>query len=113
MKDDLGIWLRELATSPIAYGFAAAIARWYMGDRAGGWRNFVSYLTASLFVAWALSLWMIDEGMLPARSGFWLLLFSFVAKDVLIVLISIGAQFRTDPFGLIKRVKDALAGGIK
>lgn len=111
MKDDLRLWLHELATHPAAYGIAAAVARWYLGDRAGGIKGLLGYLSASLLVAWAVSLWMVDEGMMPARGGFYLLLVSFIAKDLLVVLVALATQFRLDPLGMLSRVREALRGG--
>lgn len=71
MKDELREWLAHIAGHPAAYGFAAAVARWWLGDREGGWRAFVGYLACSLLVAWATWLYLADEGMTHTRSGFW------------------------------------------
>jgi hypothetical protein len=113
VKDDLRQWLDQIATHPAAYGLAAAVARWFLGDRDGGIKGLLGYISASLLVAWAAALWIADEGLMPARGGFYLLLISFVAKDVLVVVVSLAAQFRLDPFGVISRVHDALRGGPK
>ena len=40
-----------------------------------------------------------------------MLLLAFAAKDLLIVLASVGLQFRTDPLGVIRRWWEALRGG--
>ena len=111
MRDDIRAWLTELATHPATYGLAAAIARWAIGDRAGGWRSFVGYVAASLLVAWAGSLYLVDESYTGARTGFLLIVLCFVAKDLLVALAGIAQQFRLDPWAVLDRIRSALRGG--
>lgn len=102
--------LSELANHPITYGFGAAIARWMLGDREGGWKTLLSYAACACFVALAGSLYLADEGLTGTRRGFYIIALSFVAKDLLFVVVQVAAQFRKDPFGTFRRVKDALSG---
>ena len=111
MKDDIRQWLTEVAAHPATFGISAAIARWAIGDRAGGWRALIGYMVASLLVAWAMSFYLMDEGLTQPRAAFWLLLMSFVAKDLLVALAGLAQQFRVDPFGVLARVQQALRGG--
>lgn len=113
MKDDLQRFISDVAGHPAAYGIAAALARWLLGDRAGGIKGLLGYLSASLLVAWGAALYLADEGIAPSRGGFYLLLASFVAKDLLVVLVALATQFRLDPLGMLARVRDALRGGPK
>ena len=110
MKDDLRAALAEIASHPATYGIFAALARWAIGDRAGGWRALLGYLSSSLLVAWAGALYLADEEVTGARQGFLLILMSFVAKDLLIALAGIAHQFGADPFAVFERVKRALRG---
>lgn len=111
MKDDLRYWLGEIAAHPATYGVFAALARWAIGDREGGWRALLGYVVASLLVAWAGSLYMADEGYTTARSGFYVLVLAFVAKDLLVALAGLAHQFRLDPWAVLDRVRAALRGG--
>lgn len=111
MKDSIRHLLQEISVHPATYGLFAALARWMLGDRAGGWRALLGYFSASILVAWGASLYMLDEGMSGSRQGFYLLLLAFVAKDLLIALIAVGQQLQKDPVGLLVRLKDALRGG--
>ncbi|MES2958511.1 MAG: hypothetical protein V4792_09995 [Pseudomonadota bacterium] len=114
MKDEFRLWLSEIAAHPAAFGFVAALARWALGDRVGGWRSLFSYVITSLLVAWAASFWLADEvGMSIGRKSFYLLLAAFVAKDVLIALVALSTQFGTNPIEVLQRIRAALAGGPK
>lgn len=110
-RDDLRYWLGEVAAHPASYGFAAAVARWMLGDRAGGLRGLLGYLTAALVVAWGGALYLAGEGVTPERGGFYLLLLCFVAKDLLTALAGLAVQFRADPLGVLWRIRQALRGG--
>lgn len=111
MKDEIRAWLSEMAAHPALYGVCAAIARWLIGDREGGWRAFFGYLAASLLVAWAGALYLEDEGYTAARGGFFLIVMCFVAKDLLIVIAGLAFQARTDPYSVFARIRQALRGG--
>lgn len=113
MKDDLRQALTEIASHPATFGISAAIARWWLGDAIGGWRGLSAYITCSLFVAWSASFYLAEEAMASGRRSFYLLLLAFVAKDLLTAIAAIAAQFRVDPFGVIARIREALAGGPK
>lgn len=113
MKEEFQQALNEIAQHPATYGVFAAIARWWLGDRAGGWRTFIGYVISSLLVAWAGSFYLADEALTSGRRSFYLLLLAFVAKDLLTALATIAGQFRVDPFGVVKRIKEALTGGPK
>ena len=77
----------------------------------GGWRALAGYLTASLLVAWAGALYLADEGYTSSRSGFFLIVLCFVAKDLLVAVAGIAQQFRVDPWSVIARIRQALRGG--
>lgn len=111
MKDDIRQWLTELATHPVTFGVAAALARWAIGDRAGGFKALVGYLLASILVAWAGAFYLADEGLTPPRTAFYLLLLAFVAKDILVALAGMAQQFRVDPLAMLARLHKALRGG--
>lgn len=111
MKDDVRGWLTELAAHPATFGLAAALARWAIGDREGGWRALVGYVAASLLVAWAGSYYLADEGLTQPRQAFYLIVLCFVGKDVLVALAGLAQQFRVDPFALLARLHKALRGG--
>ena len=111
MKDEFRQWVTEIASSPAFYGIFAAFARWRLGDREGGWAALLTYVVCSLFVAWAAWSYMADEVLTEHRRGLYVLLLAFAAKDLLIVLASVGLQFRTDPLGVIRRWWEALRGG--
>jgi len=111
MKDDLRAALAEIAAHPATYGIFAALARWAIGDRAGGWRALLGYLSSSLLVAWAGSLYLADESFTESRSGFLLIVLCFVAKDLLVAVAGIAHQFRLDPFSVLDRIRQALRGG--
>lgn len=111
MRDDLRAWLAEMAAHPATYGIAAALARWAIGDRVGGWKALVGYVAASLLVAWAGSLYLADESYTGARTGFLLIVLCFIAKDLLVALAGIAQQFRLDPWAVLDRVRQALRGG--
>lgn len=113
MKDEFRQALTEIASHPATFGIFAALARWWLGDRVGGWRAFMGYAISSLFVAWAASFYLAEEALTSGRRSFYLLLLAFVAKDLLTALATIAGQFRVDPFGVIKRIKDAISGGPK
>lgn len=111
MKEDLRDWLLEVASHPATYGICAALARWAIGDREGGWRALVGYMTASLLVAWAGALYLADESYTSSRSGFFLIVMCFVAKDLLVAIAGIAQQFRLDPWSVLARIRQALRGG--
>lgn len=111
MKDDLRAFLAEAASHPVTYGICAALARWAIGDKAGGWRALAGYLMASLLVAWAGALYLADEGYTSSRNGFFLIVLCFVAKDLLVAVAGIAQQFRVDPWSVIARIRQALRGG--
>ncbi len=113
MKDELRQALSEIAAHPASYGVGAAVARWWLGDREGGWRALCTYVICAVLVAWGGELYLRGEGYTPDRKGFYLLLLAFVAKDLLTALASIAGQFRVDPFGVLRRVKEAISGGPK
>lgn len=113
MKDEFRAWAMDVATHPATYGLAAALARWAIGDRDGGWRALLGYVVASLLVAWAGSLYMADESYTSARTGFFLIVLCFVAKDLLVALAGIAHQFRIDPWSVLDRVRQAFRGGPK
>lgn len=111
MKEDLRSILTDMAAHPATFGVCAALARWAIGDRAGGWRALLGYVAASLLVAWAGSLYLADESYTSSRSGFFLIVMCFVAKDLLIALAGIAQQFRVDPWSVLARIRQALRGG--
>lgn len=111
MKEELRSWLAEIAAHPATYGICAALARWAIGDKAGGWRALLGYVAASLLVAWAGALYLADEAYTSARSGFFLIVLCFVAKDLLVALAGIAQQFRLDPWAVLDRIRQALRGG--
>lgn len=111
MKEDLRAALNALASHPVTYGIAAAIARWYIGDREGGLKAFLGYVIASAFVALAVAAYLADESMTQARAGFWVTLAAFVARDLLYALAAIAQKFRADPINLALRIWQALRGG--
>lgn len=111
MKDDLRSFLAEIANHPATYGICAALARWAIGDRAGGWRALVGYVASSLLVAWAGALYLADEAYTSSRSGFFLIVLCFVAKDLLVAVAGIAQQFRVDPWSVLARIRQALRGG--
>lgn len=105
--------MTTVASSPIAFGFAAAFARWYLGDRDGGIRGLVGYIAASLFVSWAVSLYLANENIPANRGLFYMLLAAFVARDILVVISAVAVQLRVDPIGLIVRLWTAFKGAQK
>jgi hypothetical protein len=111
MKEELRSALSEIAAHPATYGVFAALARWAIGDRTGGWRALLGYLASSLLVAWAGSLYLADEAYTSARAGFFLIVLCFVAKDLLVALAGIAQQFRLDPWSVVDRIRQALRGG--
>ena len=113
MKDEIRTFLSELAGHPATYGIGAAVARWALGDRAGGWRSFATYIGTSLFVAWIASLYLIDESLTSSRKGVYLVLLAFVAKDFLMALAGLGTQFAANPLEIIRRIRHAMNGGPK
>lgn len=113
MKDELRQALVAIADHPATYGVSAAIARWFIGDRSGGWWAFFSYVICSAFVAWGASFYLADEVLTSGRKTFYLLLLAFVAKDLLTAVLRIAAQFSVDPLGMFTRIKLALFGGPK
>jgi hypothetical protein len=111
MKPELGETIGNLATHPATYGLGAALARYVMGDRKGGWRAFLGQLIISAFVAFAAAQYLADEaGVTAGKRGFYVCLAAFVAKDLLMALIALGAQFARDPLGLVHRLREALRG---
>jgi hypothetical protein len=113
VKDEIRQALQEIATHPAMFGIFAALARWILGERAGGWRALFGYLSAALLVAWAGAFYLVDESLTASRKNFVLLLLCFVAKDVLTGLALIASQFRVDPWGMVKRLLESLRGGPK
>lgn len=111
MKDEIHLFLAEVAAHPATFGLGAALARWWIGDRSEGWKSFSTYIITSLFVAWGASLYLIDEGLTPGRKSAYLLLLAFVAKDALMAVVGLGAQFAANPLDIIRRVRRALNGG--
>lgn len=111
MKDELRQALQEIASHPASFGVAAAVARWMLGDRSGGWWAFFSYVICSAFVAWGASYYLADELITSGRKTFYLLILAFIAKDLLTAVAAIAAQFRVDPLGVFMRIKAALTGG--
>lgn len=111
MKDDLRALASEIAAHPATYGLAAAVARWVIGDREGGVRALLGHVIASMLVAWAVHSYLADEGVTQARGAFWILLAAFVARDLLVALAGVAAQFRADPINLGLRIWHALRGG--
>lgn len=113
MKDELRQALTEVAGHPATFGVSAAIARWMLGDRKGGWGSLLSYVICSAFVAWGASFYLADEVLTSGRRTFYLLILAFVAKDLLTAVAAIAAQFQLDPIGVFMRIKSALFGGPK
>lgn len=108
---EIRTWLLEMAAHPATYGVVAAVARWSIGDRTGGWRALIGYVLASLLVAWAGALYLADESYTNERTGFLLIVMCFVAKDFLLALAGIAQQFRLDPWAVLDRIRQALRGG--
>jgi len=100
-----------MAAHPITFGVFAALGRWLLGDRAGGLRALLAYMSSSLLVAWGASYWLAEEVMSSGRRSLYLLLLAFVAKDVLIAILTVAQQFGANPFEVIRRIRKALAGG--
>ena len=113
MKEDWRAVLAEIASHPATFGIFAALARWALGDRAGGWKSLTVYVICSLLVAWAGSYYLADEALTSGRKSFYLLMLAFIAKDLLTALVAIAGQFRDDPIGVYRRIKAALSGGPK
>lgn len=111
VKEELRSALAEIAAHPATYGVVAALARWAIGDRTGGWRALLGYVSASLLVAWAGALYLADEAYTSSRGGFFLIVLCFVAKDLLVALAGIAQQFRADPWSVLDRIRQALRGG--
>lgn len=110
MKDQLHHLLQTLSDSPALFGVVAAVARWMLGDRDGGWWMFLGYLTSALLVAWGVSLYVADEPYTNSRRGFYVLLFAFAARDILTAILAISRELAADPVGLLTRIKSALKG---
>jgi hypothetical protein len=113
MKDELETILRRIAEHPAVYGLLAAIARWLLSDRKGGWWAFFGSLTSSCLVAWAASLWLADEPFSASRRAFFIVLLAFAARDILALLVLVGERARANPWEVLQRVIAALNGGPK
>lgn len=112
MKEQWLDALRQIADHPMSYGVLAGIARWLLGDRAGGWWIFLSYIASSCLVAWAASFYLVDEPLTEAKRVFFLLLLAFIARDLLAILLLWVEKAREDPLGFFQRVLAALRGGV-
>jgi len=71
---------------------------------------FAGYLASALFVSWGVSLYIADEPYTDSKKGFYILLFSFAARDLLTAILALGKEFSEDPVGLLSRLKSALKG---
>lgn len=110
MKEQVQHLLHTLSDSPILFGVVAAVARWALGDRDGGWWMFFGYLSSALLVAWGVSLYVADEPYSNSRRGFYVLLFAFAARDILVAIVAISRELAADPVGLLSRIKSVLRG---
>lgn len=113
MKEETEGLLKTLAEHPASYGLLAAVARWLLSDRKGGWWAFFGYLTSSCLVAWAAALWMADEPYSTSRRAFFIVLLAFAARDILAVVVLIGERARSNPWEALERIISALKGGPK
>lgn len=110
MKDQFHHLLEVMAESPFLFGVVAAIARWLLGDRSGGWWMFCGYLFSALVVAWGVSLYVADEPFTSNRRGFYVLLFAFAARDILTAVMAVSRELAADPVVLITKIKAAMRG---
>lgn len=102
--------LLKVANHPITYGFGAGVVRFLIGDRTAGWKALVTNIIISMFVAAVAMLYLIDEPYTNGKKAFFTVVASLLARDILIALLSIGAQLRLDPLGFVKRIREALKG---
>lgn len=100
----------RIATHPVTFGVSAGLSRWIAGGHEGGWRHLLGQLFLSAFVAIAAALYLAEEVMGDGKRLTFVILIAFVARDLLMGIISIALQFRSDPLGIVQRVREALRG---
>lgn len=111
LRETLAEAVQQVLTHPLAHGAGSGFVRWIIGDRQGGRGALIWQLVISAGVAFAVSLYLVDEGLSSSRQGFWILFGAFVGRDVLVGLSLIAAGFRNDPLGTVKAVRDSITGG--
>lgn len=111
LKEELAELARQALTHPLAHGIGSGFIRWVIGDRQGGMGALVWQLVISAGVAFAVALYLADEGLSNNRYAFWILFGAFVGRDVLVGLTLIAAGFRKDPLGTVRAVRDSITGG--
>lgn len=114
MKDEIVALLKELGSHPIMFGALAGLARWRMGDRAGGLQVFLTQIIVSCFVAFVAAQYLGNGNLTDGKEVAYVCLLAFAAKDLLMAVVLLGAQFAKDPLGVWEKLKSAFfRGGAK
>ena len=88
--------------------FMAAVSRWTLVDRHGGFGGFVRGLTASITISFIL---YYSLGEMDVPQGFRLAIVaaaSFMAEDILMSVRAIVLRLREDPAGFLMRIIAAI-----
>ncbi len=105
--------LARMSSHPVTYGVLAGVARFAIGDKTAGWKAFITNIVVSMFVALGTMLYLLEEPYTDGKKAFYTIVASFLARDLLVALLSIGAQFSKDPMGFFARLREAFKGGSK
>lgn len=94
-----------------AIGLIVAVIQQIVTQKHGGWWPWLRGAMASIFVGVGVNLamadWHVGEGVKIAVVSFAV----YCADDVLLGLKTIAGLFANNPFDVLQRVRDALAGG--
>lgn len=102
--------LQHIADNPLVYGLSAAIVRWTLGDKRGGWIAFLSYVVSSIMVAYVANFYLQEEMITSGKKTAYIILLAFVARDLLGALLIVGSHVSTNPLDFASKVLKLVRG---
>jgi hypothetical protein len=108
-KDDWNTLLAYVYVSGIL-GLFVGIARGIIQQKHGSFGAFFRGVVASVFVAILVSWGITDAGLTVTTKGVIVGVCAFIADDILLGLLSLGALIGKDPLGFLSRLLAAYRG---
>lgn len=101
--------LGEAIRTPGMIGLAVGAMALIIQER-GGWRVWVRGLLAAVVVAVLLGLGLKETSVAPSMQLAIIGLCAYTAPDLLGAIGLVGSMIRTDPFGLVQKLRAAIRG---
>jgi hypothetical protein len=108
-KEELSTLMTALTASG-AIGLAVGIARGIIQQKHGSFGAFLRGTIASVLVAVLVSWGLADAGLSVTTKGAITGICAFIADDILLGLLSLGALIGKDPLGFFSRLSAAYRG---